>query len=138
MLGNLSAERDWGYAAEYVEAMWLMLQQPAPGDFILATGQATTVRDFARAAFATLEIELAYEGEGPSEIALDRATASPSCASTRILPPRRAGAPGRRPEPRRRAPRWKGRTNATELAALMARADLEAYSELTPSDARKR
>src|SRR4051812_21967525 len=73
-LGNLSAERDWGYAAEYVEAMWLMLQQSASGDFILATGEAPAVRDFAAAAFAVLSIELAFEGEGASEIGRDRAT----------------------------------------------------------------
>jgi len=51
-LGNLDARRDWGYAPDYVEAMWLMLQQDEPGDFLIATGEAHTVREFAEAAFA--------------------------------------------------------------------------------------
>ena len=51
-LGNLDAKRDWGYAKEYVEAMWRMLQQDSPGDYVVATGQCHSVRDFAEAAFA--------------------------------------------------------------------------------------
>ena len=56
-LGNLDAERDWGYAAEYVEAMWLMLQQPQPDDFVIATGTSHTVRDFARLAFGLVGLD---------------------------------------------------------------------------------
>jgi len=56
-LGNLDAVRDWGYAPEYVEAMWLMLQQPAGGDFVIATGQAATVREFCSAAFSSLDLD---------------------------------------------------------------------------------
>ncbi len=58
-LGNLDARRDWGYAGDYVEAMWLMLQQSVPGDYVIATGQAHTVRDFCRIAFS--HVGLAYE-----------------------------------------------------------------------------
>jgi GDPmannose 4,6-dehydratase len=56
-LGNLEARRDWGDAREYVEAMWLMLQQPDPGDYVLATGETHSVREFAAAAFAALELD---------------------------------------------------------------------------------
>jgi GDPmannose 4,6-dehydratase len=66
-LGNLAAARDWGWAPEYVEAMWRSLQQPAAGDVVLASGSATTVRDFARAAFEALGMPLAFDGEGPNE-----------------------------------------------------------------------
>jgi GDPmannose 4,6-dehydratase len=59
VLGNLDAARDWGHAREYVEAMWLMLQQEQPGDFVIATGRTTTVREFCRIAFA--QVGLAYE-----------------------------------------------------------------------------
>ena len=56
-LGNLDAQRDWGYAKEYVEAMWLMLQRDAPDDFVVATGQRHSVRDFAEAAFAHVGLD---------------------------------------------------------------------------------
>ena len=66
-LGNLNAQRDWGHAKDYVEAMWLILQQEQPDDFVIATGKTTTVRDFAKAAFAEAGIEILFEGEGKSE-----------------------------------------------------------------------
>ena len=66
-LGNLNARRDWGHARDYVEAMWLILQQDQPEDFVIATGTTTTVRDMARAAFEEAGIEIAFEGEGKDE-----------------------------------------------------------------------
>lgn len=68
-VGNLNAKRDWGHAKDYVEAMWLMLQQNQPEDFVIATGKTTTVRDFVRMAFGELGIELEFTGEGINEIA---------------------------------------------------------------------
>ncbi len=67
-LGNLDALRDWGHAKDYVEAMWLILQQPQPDDYVIATGNATSVRDFVIMAFAEIGVELAFEGSGESEI----------------------------------------------------------------------
>jgi len=69
-LGNLSAKRDWGHAKDYVQAMWLMLQQTEPEDFVIATGQTTAVRDFVRMAFAEAGISLAFSGENENEIAV--------------------------------------------------------------------
>lgn len=66
-LGNLSAKRDWGHARDYVEAMWLMLQQPQPEDFVIATGKTTEVREFVRMAFAELGIALEFAGHGIDE-----------------------------------------------------------------------
>lgn len=66
-LGNLSAKRDWGHAKDYVKAMYLILQQPEPDDFVIATGQTTEVRDFVRMAFNFLGIELEFRGEGVNE-----------------------------------------------------------------------
>jgi GDPmannose 4,6-dehydratase len=68
-LGNLDAKRDWGHAKDYVVAMWLILQQEKPEDFVIATGITTTVRDFIRMAFAEVGIELAFSGEGENEVA---------------------------------------------------------------------
>src|SRR5260221_1265481 len=68
-LGNLNAQRDWGHAKDYVEAMWLILQQDQPDDFVIATGVTTTVREFAKMAFMEAGIELDFEGEGKDETA---------------------------------------------------------------------
>jgi GDPmannose 4,6-dehydratase len=66
-LGNLNAQRDWGHAKDYAEAMWLMLQQHKPEDFVIATGKTTTVRDFVIMAFNEVGIGLNFTGEGPAE-----------------------------------------------------------------------
>lgn len=72
-LGNLSAKRDWGHAKDYVKAMHLILQQPEPDDFVIATGQTTEVRDFVRMAFAYLGIEIEFKGEGVNETGIVKA-----------------------------------------------------------------
>ena len=66
-LGNLDARRDWGHAREYVRGMWLMLQQDEPGDYVLATGETTTVRDFTTLAFKEVGLELEWRGHGVGE-----------------------------------------------------------------------
>jgi len=66
-VGNLSAQRDWGHAKDYIEAMWLMLQQDKPEDFVIATGITTTVRDFIRMAFGELGIEVEFSGKDENE-----------------------------------------------------------------------
>ena len=70
-LGNLSARRDWGYAKDYVECMWLMLQQPEPDDFVIATGEDHTVREFCTLAFRYAGIDLHWEGKGIDEKGID-------------------------------------------------------------------
>jgi len=73
-LGNLNARRDWGYARDYVECMWLMLQHDRPEDFVIATGEYHTVREFTTLAFEEVGIRLAWRGEGVSEQGLDAET----------------------------------------------------------------
>ncbi len=73
-LGNLDARRDWGYAKDYVECMWLILQHDVPEDFVIATGEMHTVREFATLAFKEAGIELRWEGEGVNEKGIDVAT----------------------------------------------------------------
>ena len=73
-LGNLSSLRDWGYARDYVECMWLILQHPVPEDFVIATGEMHTVREFATLAFRHVGIELEWKGEGVDEKGIDKAT----------------------------------------------------------------
>ena len=76
-LGNLDAKRDWGHAKDYVEAMWRMLQQDEPRDYVIATGVTTQVREFVRLAFAELGVELAFAGEGAAEVGYVRACHHP-------------------------------------------------------------
>ncbi len=73
-LGNLNALRDWGYAKDYVECMWLILQQSAPDDYVIATGEYHTVREFASLAFHHVGIELEWQGEGVNEKGIDKAS----------------------------------------------------------------
>jgi len=70
-LGNLDARRDWGFAREYVEGMWLMLQVDEPDTYVLATNRTETVRDFVRMAFRAAGVEIAFRGDGIDEVALD-------------------------------------------------------------------
>jgi GDPmannose 4,6-dehydratase len=76
-LGNLDAQRDWGHAKDYVEAMWLMLQQEKPEDFVIATGITTPVRDFVIMAFSEVGIELEFAGHGDTEVAMVKSCSNP-------------------------------------------------------------
>ena len=73
-LGNLDAKRDWGYAPDYVEAMWLMLQHDKPIDFVIATGETHTVREFLEKAFKYIDIDIEWKGEGVDEIGFNSKT----------------------------------------------------------------
>jgi GDPmannose 4,6-dehydratase len=76
-LGNLDAKRDWGFAGDYVEGMWRMLQQPEGGDYVLATGETWRVEEFVNRAAEQLDFKLAWEGEGETRRAIDTATNKP-------------------------------------------------------------
>ena len=125
-LGNLGAKRDWGYAPEYVDAMWLMLQQDDADDFVIATGETHTVRDFASVAFGELGIELAWDGDAEHEQGRDRATGAvlvrvnpsyyrPTDVELLIGDPSKAKA----------KLGWQPRVTFEELARMMARTDYE-------------
>jgi len=73
-LGNLDAKRDWGYAGDYVKAMWLILQQSEPDDYVIATGQSHSVREFAEKAFKEVGIEISWQGQGADEVGIDKET----------------------------------------------------------------
>src|SRR3989338_575145 len=73
-LGNLDAKRDWGYAREYVEAIWMILQQSKPEDYVIASGKNHTVREFAEKAFAHVGIKIKWQGKGLNEVGIDQAT----------------------------------------------------------------
>lgn len=74
LLGNLDAKRDWGYAPEYMEAAWLMLQQKIPEDFVIATGKTHSIREFVEEACNVLDIDLLWKGNGKKEVGIDKKT----------------------------------------------------------------
>jgi GDPmannose 4,6-dehydratase len=108
-LGNLDAVRDWGYAKEYVESMWLMLQQDKPGDYVVATGVGATVKDFAQAAFD--HVGLNYK----DHLQVDKRYERPTEVDALIGDPSKA----------EKVLGWKAKTHWKELAKLMVDADLE-------------
>jgi GDPmannose 4,6-dehydratase len=123
-LGNLEAMRDWGFAGDYVEGMWLMVQAPAPGDYVLATGETNSVRRFVEVAAPLFGFNLAWEGKGEAETGIDRNSGRtlvridprhfrPAEVSTLIGSPERA----------RQQLGWERRVKFDELVALMAEAD---------------
>jgi GDPmannose 4,6-dehydratase len=71
-LGNLNAKRDWGYAPDYVEAMWRMLQMEKPDDYVIASGETHSVREFTEKAFSFLDIKIKWSGKNEKEIGIDR------------------------------------------------------------------
>jgi GDPmannose 4,6-dehydratase len=79
-MGNIDSKRDWGHAKDYVEAMWLILQQETPEDFVISTGVTTTVRDFIKMAFAEVGVELEFKGTEVNEVAVVKSTSNPEYA----------------------------------------------------------
>jgi GDPmannose 4,6-dehydratase len=84
-LGNLDAQRDWGHARDYVEAMWLMMQQEQPDDFVIATGTTTAVREFCRMAFAQVGATLEFRGEGVAEQGVVSASENPNFTPGQVV-----------------------------------------------------
>jgi GDPmannose 4,6-dehydratase len=129
-LGNLAAKRDWGYAPEYVEAMWLMLQQPQADDFVIATGRTSTVREFCELAFGELGICIRWEGEGVNEKGFDVNTGKaviqvdphyfrPTEVDILIGDPAKAN----------RILNWTAKTSLEELVRIMVQADFAVHGK---------
>jgi GDPmannose 4,6-dehydratase len=125
-LGNMNSKRDWGYAPEYVEAMWRMLQFDQPEDFVIATGETHTVREFASRAFERAGIELEWEGEGVEEVA--RAASDGRViveVDPRYFRPTEVELLLGDPTKARERLGWKAQTLFSDLVGLMVDADLE-------------
>jgi GDPmannose 4,6-dehydratase len=125
-LGNLEAKRDWGYAKEFVEAMWLMLQQDKPRDYVIATGETHSVRELVEETCKALEIEIEWKGKGVNEIGIDKKTGKtiveidpeyfrPTEVDLLIGDGSRA----------QKELGWKPKTKFKDLVKLMAESDLE-------------
>lgn len=126
-LGNLDSLRDWGYAKDYVECMWLMLQQDKPEDFVIATGVQHTVREFTELAFRNVGIELEWQGKGVEEKGIDKATGKVLVeVSKEFYRPTDVVNLWGDPTKARTVLGWNPqKTSYEELVALMAKHDLE-------------
>lgn len=125
-LGNLNAMRDWGYARDYVECMWLILQQPEPDDFVVATGEYHSVREFTTLAFERVGINLRWEGEGVDEKGIDVATGRVLVeVDPRFFRPAEVEELLGNPDKARRVLGWNPRkTSFRELVNIMVDADM--------------
>lgn len=137
-LGNLEARRDWGYAKDYVDAMWRMLQQEEPDDYVIATGQSHSVREFCELAFRRAGFELEWRGSGLSERGIDHRSGKVLVeVDPCYLRPTEVENLQGDPSKARRKLRWSPATTFEQLVKLMVDADLElAERELLRTDVR--
>ena len=125
-LGNLNAKRDWGFAGDYVEAMWLMLQQEKPDDFVIATGRTTAVRDFVALAFKEIGIDIVWNGSGLEETGADAKTGKILVrVDPRYFRPTEVDLLLGDPSKAYRTLGWKPKVTLEELTHLMVASDLE-------------
>jgi GDPmannose 4,6-dehydratase len=126
-LGNLDSKRDWGYAKDYVEAMWLILQQATPDDFVIATGETHTVREFVERAFTEVGLTIVWQGEGVAEKGIDSATGKVLVEiDPRYFRPTEVELLLGDPTKAKLKLGWEPRVTFTKLVKMMIAADLEA------------
>jgi GDPmannose 4,6-dehydratase len=125
-IGNLDARRDWGHARDYVEGMWRIVQQPTPGDFVLATGEAHSVREFVEMAFSRVGRSIAWQGKGIDEVGLDTRTGETLVKiDSRYFRPTEVDLLQGNPAKARRVLGWRHTVSFPELVSEMVNADLE-------------
>jgi GDPmannose 4,6-dehydratase len=125
-LGNLDAKRDWGHARDYVEAQWLILQQSDPDDYVIATGEQHTVREFVDAVAAELDMRISWKGQGAHEKGHDEKGRCVVAVDPRYFRPAEVESLLGDASKARKKLGWKARTSFRELVAEMTRADLRA------------
>ncbi len=125
-LGNLDAKRDWGFAGDYVEAMWLMLQQPEPDDYVVATGETRAVREFAEKVFARLDMPLEWQGKGVHEKGIDTKSGKVVIkVDTKYFRPAEVDLLLGDSTKARQKMKWEPKTDFDGLVAMMVDADVE-------------
>ena len=130
-LGNLNARRDWGYAGDYVEGMWKMLQAKKPENYVLATGKNETIRNFVMLAFKSAGIEIAFEGDGENEIGIDRKKRTPVVRiDKKLYRPAEVDVLLGDPTKANTDLQWKANTSLENLAKAMVKYDLNLVKKL--------
>jgi GDPmannose 4,6-dehydratase len=124
-LGNMDAKRDWGFAKDYVEGMYLMLQAKKPDVFVLATHRTQTVRDFVIMSFGAVDIEIEFQGKGEDEIAIDKATGKTVVkVNPKFYRPAEVELLIGNPKKAKEQLGWKAKTTLEELCSMMVKEDL--------------
>ncbi len=128
-LGNLDAKRDWGHANDYVEAMWLMLQNDTPEDFVIATGETRTIREFIETAFKTQNINITWKGQGVDEVGIrcDTGAVVVSVDPTYFRPAEVDLLIGDATKAKEKLG-WTAKTSFTQLVEEMVHSDIKSYS----------
>src|SRR3990172_12402050 len=124
-IGNLESKRDWGFAGDYVEAMWLMLQQNTPDDYVVSTGENHSVREFLERSAEVLEIKINWEGENESEVGYDQDNRKIIAINSAFFRPVEVNSLIGDSSKARRVLGWKQRVSFTELVKMMVLADYE-------------
>ncbi len=125
-LGNLDNKRDWGFAGDYVEAMWLMLQEPKPADFVVASGETHTVREFVEKACGVAGFDISWEGEGAAEKGIDKKSGAVIVnVSEKFFRQAEKAVLCGDPSKARQELGWKPTVDFEELVEMMMKADLE-------------
>lgn len=134
-LGNIDAKRDWGYAVDFIEGMWLMLQQDKPDDYVLATGETHTVREFCEIAFKHIGIDIVWTGNGEKEKGIDRKTNRVLIEiDPRYFRPTEVDLLLGDPSKAKKVLKWKPRVGFENLVRMMVDADLKGESSINPYD----
>ncbi|MBL4651606.1 MAG: GDP-mannose 4,6-dehydratase, partial [Flavobacteriales bacterium] len=129
-VGNLDAKRDWGHAKDYVEGMWLMLQQETPDDFVLATGKTYPVRTFINMAFKEANIDVEWSGEGVSEIGKNKANGNVLVeVDERYFRPTEVELLIGDPSKAEKELGWKAKHSLEELVSIMVKADISLFEK---------
>ena len=124
-LGNMDAKRDWGYAKEYVEGMWRMLQADEPDSYVLATNRTETVRDFVSMAFKAVGVAVDFKGEAENEVGIDSATGKTVMrVNPKFYRPAEVELLIGNPEKAKQKLGWEPKTTLEQLCAMMVEADL--------------
>ena len=124
-LGNMDAKRDWGFAKDYVEGMYLMLQSDTPDNFVLATNRTETVRDFVKMSFKAVNIDIEFYGKGENEIAIDKATGKTVVKiNPKFYRPAEVELLIGDPQKAKEKLGWKAKTTLEELCSMMVKEDL--------------
>ena len=128
-IGNLEAERDWGYAGDYVKAMWLMLQNDLPEDFVIATGKCHSVRDFVEEAADQLGLEISWDGKGVNEKGYDKTGKTIVAVNEEFFRPAEVDILYGNSSKARKELGWKSKTSFKDLVKMMVEADLKKLSK---------
>jgi GDPmannose 4,6-dehydratase len=130
VLGNMDAQRDWGYAAEYVEGMWRMLQQDTPDDYVIATGRTHSVKKFVELSFKAIDTEIVWEGEGVDTKGIDRKTNKVLVeTSPEFYRPSEVELLIGNPTKAKEKLGWEAKTSLEDLLDMMVKADMKMVEE---------